>query len=170
MATTSSGPVRLAGLVSLILGVIFILAGGTTWALVTSELSEQNITVSDDAPFLAGDHVNGPFSAYAEAEVIDMHAKAATEGRTYAELGGLVREAEAAGDTALAEELQAQRTTVMNGSFLRASLFTSVVAFGVSALVIGLGVLLVFQGLAFNRLASAAAVPAVAPREPAYRD
>lgn len=170
MATTSSGPVRLAGLVSLILGVIFILAGGTTWALVTSELSEQNITVSDDAPFLAGDHVNGPFSAYAEAEVIDMHAKAATEGRTYAELGGLVREAEAAGDTALAEELQAQRTTVMNGSFLRASLFTSVVAFGVSALVIGLGVLLVLQGLAFNRLASAAAVPAVAPREPAYRD
>lgn len=58
----------------------------------------------------------------------------------------------------------------MNGSFLRASLFTSVVAFGVSALVIGLGVILVLQGLAFNRLAKAAAVPVVAEREPAYRD
>jgi hypothetical protein len=135
--------------------VVFILAGGTTWALVQSELSEQRITVSDDAPFLAGDHVNGPFSAYAEAEVIDMHAKDATEGRTYAELGGLVRQAQADGDEELAEELQAQRTTVMNGSFLRASLFTSVVAFGVSALVIGLGVILVLQGLAFNRLAKA---------------
>ena len=65
---------------------------------------------------------------------------------------------------------KAQRTTVMNGSFLRASLFTSVVAFGVSALVIGLGVILVLQGLAFNRLAKAAAVPVVAEREPAYRD
>ena len=90
---SSSGPIRLAGILSLILGVVFILAGGTTWALVQSELSEQRITVSDDAPFLAGDHVNGPFSAYAEAEVIDMHAKDATEGRTYAELGGLVRQA-----------------------------------------------------------------------------
>ncbi len=167
---TSSGHIRLAGILSLILGVVFILAGGTTWALVQSELSEQRITVSDDAPFLAGDHVNGPFSAYAEAEVIDMHAKDATEGRTYAELGGLVRQAQADGDEELAAELQAQRTTVMNGSFLRASLFTSVVAFGVSALVIGLGVILVLQGLAFNRLAKAAAVPVVAEREPAYRD
>ena len=167
---TSSGPIRLAGILSLILGVVFILAGGTTWALVQSELSEQRITVSDDAPFLAGDHVNGPFSAYAEAEVIDMHAKDATEGRTYAELGGLVRQAQADGDEELAAELQAQRTTVMNGSFLRASLFTSVVAFGVSALVIGLGVILVLQGLAFNRLAKAAAVPVAAEREPAYRD
>lgn len=49
--------------------------------------------------------MNGPFSAYAEAEVIDMHAKDATEGRTYAELGGLVRQAQADGDEELAEEL-----------------------------------------------------------------
>lgn len=150
MSTTS---VRLAGLISIIAGIVFIIAGTATWILVTSELSAQRITVSDDAPFLAGDHVNGPFSAYAEAEVIDMHASDATEGRTYAELGALVREAQANNDTELAEELQQQRTTVMNASFLRASLFTSVVAYGVSALVIGLGILLVLQGLAFTRLA-----------------
>ena len=160
---TSSGPIRLAGILSLILGVVFILAGGTTWALVQSELSEQRITVSDDAPFLAGDHVNGPFSAYAEAEVIDIHSKAATEGRTYAELGGLIREAQAAGNEDLATELQAQRTTIMNGSFLRASLFTSVVAFGVSALVMGLGIILSIQGLAFRKIANSAA--AVSRRE-----
>ncbi|MGM0385886.1 MAG: aromatic ring-opening dioxygenase LigA [Actinomycetota bacterium] len=161
----SSTPVRLAGIISLVLGAIFVLAGATTWALVTSELSAQRITVSDDAPFLAGDHVNGPFSAYAETEVIDMHASDATDGRTYAELGGLVRQAEADGDEELAAELQGQRTTVQNASFLRASLFTSVVAYGVSALVIGLGVILILQGLAFNRLAKTAAVPAVTEPE-----
>ena len=38
---SSSGPIRLAGILSLILGVVFILAGGTTWALVQSELSDR---------------------------------------------------------------------------------------------------------------------------------
>ncbi len=165
--TSGSAAVRIAGIISLIAGIVFVVAGAATWALVSSELSAQRITVSDDAPFLAGDHVDGPFSAYAEAEVIDMHASDATEGRTYAELGGLVREAQAAGDEELAAELQAQRTTVMNASFLRASLFTSVVAFGVSALVIGLGVLLILQGIAFTRLAGRAVpVEAYRPGEP----
>lgn len=41
----------------------------------------------------------------------------------------------------------------MNASFLRASLFTSIVAYGVSALVIGLGFVLVLTGLAIRRLA-----------------
>ena len=155
---TSSGHIRLAGILSLILGVVFILAGGTTWALVQSELSEQRITVSDDAPFLAGDHVNGPFSAYAEAEVIDMHAKDATEGRTYAELGTLAREATAAGDTALAEELTKQRASVMNASFLRASLFTSVLSYGVCLFAIGVGLTLLVFGWAFLSVARQNAV------------
>jgi hypothetical protein len=40
----------------------------------------------------------------------------------------------------------------MNASFLRASLFTSVVAFGICALVIGLGVVLAVIGGALRRL------------------
>ena len=39
----------------------------------------------------------------------------------------------------------------MNGSFLRASLFTSVVAFGVAALVMGLGVVFGMVGYAITR-------------------
>ncbi|MDO5746032.1 MAG: aromatic ring-opening dioxygenase LigA, partial [Micrococcaceae bacterium] len=38
--------------------------------------------------------------------------------------------------------------TVMTASFLRASLFTSVLAFGVAALVIGLGILFALIGWA----------------------
>jgi hypothetical protein len=37
----------------------------------------------------------------------------------------------------------------MTASFLRASLFTSVVAFGVAALVVGLGVLFILTGIGF---------------------
>ncbi|MCX6415009.1 MAG: aromatic ring-opening dioxygenase LigA, partial [Actinobacteria bacterium] len=44
------------------------------------------------------------------------------------------------------------RQTAMTGSFLRASLFTSVVAFGVSALVVGLGALFILVGFALRSL------------------
>ena len=63
---------------------------------------------------------------------------------------------------------QGQRNTVMNGSFLRASLFSSVIAYGVSALVMGLGVMFLLIGFGFQRLSAAPAAPVAAARvEPA---
>ena len=43
----------------------------------------------------------------------------------------------------------------MTGSFLRASLFTSVVAFGVAFMAFGVGIVLVLVGIAFRRVARA---------------
>jgi hypothetical protein len=153
-----TGLARLAGLVCLVAGIAFVLAGGVTWFMVSDQLAAEEITVPEDANFLAGREVRGPFTAYAQADIINHHALAGTEGRTYAELGAAMREVEEG--SAEHEELQAQRNSVMNASFLRASLFTSVVAYGVAALVIGLGVLFVLVGLALTRLAKAAEVPA----------
>ncbi|SDC32908.1 hypothetical protein SAMN05216410_1649 [Sanguibacter gelidistatuariae] len=129
--------VSVVGLLTLIAGVVLILAGGVTWWAVSDKLSQEGITVSDDASFLAGRHVNDPFSAFAQAEVINKHALAMTDGKTYAEL----------------PQDDPRRETVMNASFLRASLFTSVVSFGVAALVMGLGVLFILVGWALRRLA-----------------
>jgi hypothetical protein len=47
-----------------------------------------------------------------------------------------------------------QRATVMNGSFLRASLFTSVLSFGVCLFAIGVGVTLLVIGWALNKVGS----------------
>lgn len=166
MATTRSiGLVKLTGIFTLVAGIVLIIAGSVTWGLVSSQLRAENITVSDDAPFSVGATVAGPISAYAQAAVINQHALHATGGKTYSELGALVAEADAAGDEELAAELQGHRNTIMNGSFLRASLFTSVVAFGVAALVIGLGAVFVLFGLALNRLSAAQPVAAVASDE-----
>ena len=168
--TTSRGTglARTAGLVAIIAGIIFVLAGGVTWGMVTSQLKAENITVPADASFLAGAEVKGPLSAYAQADVINDHALAGTEGRTYAELGAAQREVEPGSPEH--EELTAQRDSIMNASFLRASLFTSVVSYGVALLVMGLGALLVLMGLGMNQLAKApvAVEPAREPvREPA---
>ena len=53
----------------------------------------------------------------------------------------------------------AQRNSVMNAAFLRSSLFSSVITYGVPALVMGLGLMFILIGLA---LASLKAAPVVA--------
>jgi hypothetical protein len=143
MATAAStvknhnGKVRLLGILVIIAGVILIVAGVVTWFVVRNQLANENIVVSDDADMFAGQEVNGPFTAYAQANIINEHALESTGGLTYAELP---RDSEL-------------RQTAMTASFLRASLFTSVVAFGVAAFAAGLGVVLLLIGWALRSLA-----------------
>ncbi len=152
---------KTVGIVSIIAGIIMIIAGAITWGTVSAQLQAENITVPGDSEFMGGmfaeQQVAGPLSAYAQADIINHHALAGAEGKTYSELGSLAREAEADGDTEAAEAYTAQRSTAMTASFLRASLFTSVVAFGVAALVIGLGVLFGLIGWALMTVKPAAA-------------
>ncbi|GMA32873.1 aromatic ring-opening dioxygenase LigA [Litorihabitans aurantiacus] len=172
--STSSKVPATAGLVSIIAGIVFVVAGAVTWGLVSSNLKAEEITVAEDAAAFGGRLVQDPFTAFAQADIINQHALAASDGQTYAELGTAIAEARAAGATDDSEEvtaLQGQRATVMNASFLRASLFTSVVAFGVAALVIGLGVMFTLIGVALRKVTVAAApvtisTPAETPARP----
>lgn len=121
---------RFAAVASIVLGVILVLGGTATWALVSSTLAEQQITTPEDA-CLPERQVRGPFTAYCQAEVIQEHTLEATEGRTYAQL----------------DRDDPRRDVAMNSSFLQASLFTSILAFGVSAMAVAVGVLFVLIGL-----------------------
>ncbi|MET1133087.1 MAG: aromatic ring-opening dioxygenase LigA [Aeromicrobium sp.] len=130
--------VRTVGLLSIIAGIVLIVAGAATWWLVTDQLDAQNITVSEDAEWFGGDQVNGPLTAYSQAQVIDKHALEATDGKTYAEL----------------EQDDPLRETAMNASFLRASLFTSVVAYGVALFAAGMGLMWILMGWSLRKLAT----------------
>jgi hypothetical protein len=145
--TTRSGSraVRTIGLVSMIAGLLMIVAGGFAWGTVSSQLAAQNITVAEDASFMPGATVDGPLSAFAQAQVIDEHSLAATDGLTFAEM----------------DREDPLRETALNGSLLRASLFTSVLAFGVSALVMGLGLLFGLMGWGLRRLGAESETTAV---------
>ena len=147
--------VRISGLLAIIAGAVMVIAGAVTWGAVSSHLTAENITVSEDAAAFGGQTVNTPWEAYAQAEIINHHALEATGGKTYAEL----------------DKEDPLRAVAMNGSFLRASLFTSVVAFGVAALVMGVGVVFGLIGFALRTVAPAAEVVAPAgrrePRSPA---
>lgn len=134
-AADSRGTFRMLGMIIIVAGAILSIAGIGTWFTVQSQLAAENITVADDASFLAGDEVNGPFSAWAEADIINIHALESSGGETYATL----------------DREDPVRDTMMNASFLRASLFTSVVAFGIAAMAFGLGILFVLVGWALRK-------------------
>ena len=185
--TNTTNPMaKLIGLLTIIAAVVMIVAGATTWGFVTSQLKAENISVApvtEEAPgSLAGKPVAGPFTAYAQAVAINHHALAGANGRTYAQVGEELRtikatlvadgvsEADMAKDSKVLERTAA-RTSAMNGSFLRRALFTSVVSYGIAALVIGLGVLFALLGFALRSISTttvvtSAPVPAtpVAPR------
>jgi ABC-type antimicrobial peptide transport system permease subunit len=134
---SGGGGVRTVGILVIIAGIIFTVAGVGAYIAVQQTLSDQKIVVADDADMFAGKKVNGPFTAYSQAMVIGKHAKDIAGGKTYAEL----------------PQDDPNRDTVMTASFLQASLFTSVVAFGVAAMAVVMGILLILLGWSIRRLA-----------------
>jgi hypothetical protein len=142
--TTSPARATAAGTIAvliMLIGGVLTAAGIGTWVAVQYNLAQENITVADDSPLFAGQDVTGPLTAYAQAEIIEKHALEATGGKTYAEL----------------DREDPVREVAMTASFLRASLFTSVVAFGVALLAAGLGVALILTGIALRSLRTAVA-------------
>jgi hypothetical protein len=121
---------RAASIGSIVLGVLLIVGGAVTWYIVADTLGDQKIVTSDDA-CLPGEPVDGPLTAYCQAQVIEKHALEATGGKYYAEL----------------DREDPLRETAMTASFLQASLFTSIVAFGVAAMAAGMGVIFILIGL-----------------------
>ena len=127
---------KTASIASIVLGVLLVIGGIGTWVVVSSTLSDQKIVTSDDA-CLPGRTVAGPFTAYCQAKVIETHTLESTGGLTYAEL----------------DREDPLRETALTSSFLQSSLFTSVVAFGVAAMAVGMGLLFILIGLGIRDVA-----------------
>jgi hypothetical protein len=142
--------VSVLGLLVLVAGVVLIVGGVVTYALVSSKPADQKITVSSDAAHFGGQLVTQPWQAYAQANAFAGHAEKIAGGKRYAEL----------------PQDDPNRQTVMAASFLQASLFTSVLAFGVAAMAAGVGVLFVLLGAALRRVGrTAPAMDAIAPSQ-----
>ena len=124
----------------IVLGLVFLGAAGYTATKgfdakdqVRAELLAQNITTPEDAS-IPNARVDDPKTAESMADIIQVHALKATGGKTYAEMG---REDPA-------------RQTAANASYLRTGLYTSVMAWNVADLVIGLAAMIGVLGLAIG--------------------
>lgn len=127
---------KIVAILLYIAGAVLLVGGAATYYTVSDQLAAERITVPEDASCQQGQDVNGPLEAFCMADIINTHALVATEGKTYAEL----------------DRDDPLRATAQSASFLRASLFTSVVAFGVAAFAMGIGVLSLLVGLGLSAL------------------
>lgn len=125
---------KIVGPVSYVLGALMIIGSVVTWILVSSTLSDQNITTPEDAVCLPNRTVAGPLTSYCQALTIDRNARDITGGLTYAEL----------------DREDPLRDTAVKAAFLQSSLFTSVLAFGVAAMAFAMGALFILLGGAVN--------------------
>jgi len=153
-----------------VVGIVMAAVGVTTYAVTVTQLRAQQITVASVTPEnpgrLAGKRVSDPFTALAEINAIAHHTNAITGGKTYGELGNVATsdgktyskdltvaastdgQAHTAGEALSAADAQtySARATAQQSSFLRASIYVSVLAFGISALIIGLGIVVALIG------------------------
>jgi hypothetical protein len=166
----------------MIFGLVFVAAGIFTAAKgydaknqVRTELLAQNITTTPDAS-IPNARVQDAATATSMANIIDHHAREATGGRTYAEMGrflALDGKGDTSEETLALKDANGQpvanplRDVAFQASALRTSLFTSVMAFNVADLVVGLGLMIVVLGVAVGGIGLALgglAIPALGRR------
>lgn len=167
----------------IVLGIAFLGAGLYTAnrgfdakEQVRDELHAQNIVTPEDAT-MPKVRVHDAASAASMADIIGRHADESTGGLTYAQMGRFMV---AGGDPAgTNDEAQAvmgadgrpvnnpMRNVAFQASALRTSLYTSVMAFNVADLVIGLAAMMAALGFAVGGVGIALgglAIPSLARR------
>ena len=164
---------KLFPIILMVLGVAFVAGGGyATYRgfdakdQVKSELIAQNITTPEDAS-IPNARVDSPATAQSMADIIDKHALDSTGGKTYAEMGrflstdgkpeGTSNEADAVKGADGKPVANPLRNVAFQAASLRTSLYTSIMAFNVADLVIGLGAMIAFTGIAVGGLGFALA-------------
>ena len=136
MAAGKGGPAGTPGAAAVsAAGAVGLTSGLAAWLAVRAQLAGEKIAVPRGAPAFGGRAVRGPLTAYAEAEYIRRTALQATGGRAYGEL----------------PEGDAAARMACDAALLRASLFTSILAFGVAAAGMALGTVLMMVGRGLAR-------------------
>lgn len=148
-ALPTGSSLRRVGGIAIAAGSLFVTAGVGAWCAVSKQLRDEKITVPENAPVLAGRPVRDPATAYVQALIIKRNAERGAGGRTFADISDALRGVEGGSDEE--RELRKQSAALQAAAALRTSLMTSVLAYGVSALVAGLGLFFTVVGSQFRR-------------------
>lgn len=172
-ASPEAGPKapRILSIITVILGAAIFVIGCVTYGFTAFMMDKQHVTVlavtADDPGPLAFQPVKGPFTALATAHAINIHVSEATGGLTYGQIPQVATsdgetynadvtaakstdgQAHTKGSPLSASDLKTYnlRKTAEEGAFLQASLLVSVLAFGVAAFIIGIGLVIAFLGV-----------------------
>jgi hypothetical protein len=150
--------VALAGLVMIIGGAFALTQGLSARDQVRDKLVSQQIVTPEDAS-IPNETVDDEATAESMAEIIGKHAEESAGGLTYSQMGRFASAAdptdpkgtnnadEAMKDARGNPSPNSARNTAFQASALQTSLYTSVMAFNVAKLVIGLGLAFIALGV-----------------------
>ena len=153
----------IAGIVALVVGV-FSVAGGVFGAWYTyDQATAQNVVTPDDAA-IPETPVRGPFTMWAQSDIITHHQLDNTDGLYYAEMEREVPQLDEAGQPVLDENGEQvmvpneARASWINATALTTTLGLGIVSYALSAFAIAAGVALALAGYAFLHIRKRAVV------------
>jgi hypothetical protein len=150
----------IVGILTLVVG-IGSFAGGALGAVYTwNQAAAENITTPDDAIFPEVP-LRGPFSMYAQADIIEHHQLDSTEGLRYSEMERQVASVDEAGNPVIGADGEpvmipnAARASWVTATTLLTALNVGLLAYALSAFALVVGVTMIASGVAFLTLRKA---------------
>lgn len=149
-----SSVLLVAAILTLVVGLGSI-AGGIFGAWYTwDQAVAQNVVTPDDA-VIPETPVRGPFTMWAQADIITHHQLDRTDGLYYAEMDRLVPQVDENGEAVLDENgdqvmiPNEARASWLNATTLTTALSLGIVSYALSAFALVVGLTLVFTGFVF---------------------
>lgn len=154
---------RVAAAMVAVGGLVAIAAGAIAWNMTSTELASQKIDMSRDGEPTR--YAAGPFDAFDQVNLIKEHTAAGivkmgyAEGTVYTDVPmpdakelaacKAVQASARTADCAVLVRNDAARAYFDNSNFKQASLYTSILAFGTSAILVAVGLALVVMAALF---------------------
>jgi hypothetical protein len=162
-AASSNRMFAVVAIVAMVIGVGSVLGGLGGMVYTWQSAAVENINTPDDA-VIASTPVRGPFTMWAQADIITKHQLNRTEGLRYAEMPGRIPQLDEAGQPVLDDA--GQPVLIANAaraSWVTATTLTSVLSLGILAYMLSLfaivvGVTMALLGLVVLRLSRAPAL------------
>ena len=135
---TSNRSVAVAALLAIVVGLGSVLGGLGGMIYTWQSAAVENITTPGDAAF-AESPVRGPFTMWAQADIITQHQLDRTEGLRYAEMPRQIPQLDEAGNAVIGTDGQPVLVTnTARLSWLDATALTTVLDMGVMAYLLSL--------------------------------
>ncbi|HJQ76462.1 MAG TPA: hypothetical protein VJ948_04275 [Acidimicrobiia bacterium] len=144
----------IAGIMALVVGLGSV-AGGIFGAWYTYDQAVAQSVVTPDDAAIPETPVRGPFTMWAQSDIITHHQLDSTEGLYYAEMEREVPQLDEAGQPVLDENGEPvmvpneARASWINATALTTALGLGIVSYALSAFAIASGLALAFAGYAF---------------------
>lgn len=155
--TPSRTLVTWVAILSFVVGFGAILGGiGGAW-YTYDQAATQDITTPDDA-VIPSTPVRGPFTMWAQADIINQHQLDRTDGLYYAQMERMVPQLDEAGEPVLDEAGEPvmvpneARASWINATALTTALQAGILAYALAAMAFAFGVVFVLNGFLFWNL------------------